>query len=78
MLRLSSLASIKRLGFQHRHDQGTRGVGVFLDKGVGAAQNLLRVIGPDCLAGGQGKAHLLINGVGAPASLYQVTIRTYY
>ncbi|MNH17468.1 hypothetical protein D3C79_771400 [compost metagenome] len=56
----------KATGGQYRHDQGPGSVRVLLDEGPGAAQHLFRMIGPDRLAGGQGKALRLFDGARRP------------
>ena len=56
----------KPTGFQHSHDQRTRAVGVLFSKLTGAAQNFLRVVRPDGLAGDKSATHLLIHGLSAP------------
>ncbi len=53
-------------GSEDRLDQRARAVGVLFGKGAGTGQDLFRVVGPDRLAGGQGKALAFGDRVGGP------------
>ncbi|MCY1177043.1 hypothetical protein D9M73_173330 [compost metagenome] len=63
-------------GLQNRHHQRAGSVGVLLDEGAGAAQDLFRMIGPDGLGRRQGEAEVLLHGAGGPGFADAETVDT--